>query len=37
MTIANAFQKILNYSIRKPNKIWGDKGSKIYNRFFKNS
>ena len=27
-----AFQKILNESKHKPNKIWVDKGSKFYNR-----
>ena len=27
VTITNAFQKILNDSARKPNKIWVDKGS----------
>ena len=31
-TINNAFQKILNESNRKPNKIWVDKGSEFYNR-----
>ena len=35
MTIANAFQKILKESNRKPNKIWVDKGSKFYNRSIK--
>ena len=34
VTIANAFQKILNYSMRKPNQIWVDKGSEFYNSFF---
>ena len=29
-TIANAFQKILNNSKRKPNKIWVDQGSEFY-------
>ena len=29
--ITNAFQKILEESIRKPNKIWVDKGSEFYN------
>ena len=29
MTIANEFQKISNYSMRKPNKIWLDKGSEF--------
>ena len=27
-----AFQKFLNESGRKPNKIWVDKGSEFYNR-----
>ena len=31
----NAFQKILNDSKRKPNKIWVDKGSEFYNNSFK--
>ena len=31
-TIINAFQKILDESVRKPNKIWGDKNSEFYNR-----
>ena len=31
-TITNAFQKMLNASNRKPNKIWVDKGSEIYSR-----
>ena len=35
MTNANAFQKMLNYSMRKPNKIWVDKESEFYNSFFK--
>ena len=35
ITIANAFQKILKESNRKPNKIWVDKGSKFYNRSIK--
>ena len=33
--ITNNFQKILNESNRKPNKIWVDKGSKLYNRSMK--
>ena len=33
--IVNAFQKIVDDSKRKPNKIWVDKGSKFYNNFFK--
>ena len=35
ITITNAFQKILNKSNRKPNKMWADKGSEFYNSFFK--
>ena len=35
VTIANAFQKTLKYSMRKPNKICVDKGSEFYNSFFK--
>ena len=35
ISIVNAFQKILNESDRKPNKIWVDKGSEFYNNFFK--
>ena len=35
VSIANAFQKILHKSGRKPNKIWVDKGSKFYNSFLK--
>ena len=34
VSIVNAFQKVLNRSGRKPNKIWVDKGSGIYNSFF---
>ena len=34
-TIVNAFQKVLNKSDRKPNKIWADKGSEFYNSSFK--
>ena len=34
-TITNAFQKILDESNRKPNKIWVDKGSEFYNRSIK--
>ena len=33
--IVNKFQKILNYSMRRPNKIWIDKGSGFYNSSFK--
>ena len=35
VSIVNAFQKILNDSNRKPNKIWVDNGSKFYNSYFK--
>ena len=35
ITITNAFQKFLDESNRKPNKIWADKGSKFYNRSLK--
>ena len=35
VSIVNAFQKFLNDSKRKPNKIWVDKGSKFYNSSFK--
>ena len=35
VSIVNAFQKILNVSGRKPNKIWVDKGSEFYNISFK--
>ena len=35
ITIANAFQKILDESNRKPNKTWVDKESKFYNRSVK--
>ena len=31
VTITNAFEKILDESNRKPNKIWVDKGSEFYN------
>ena len=31
ISIVNAFQKILNDSNRKPNKIWVDKESEFYN------
>ena len=33
--ITNAFQKILDQSNRKPNKIWVDKGNEFYNRSMK--
>ena len=32
VTITNAFQKVLDESNRKPNKILVDKGSEFYNR-----
>ena len=35
ITIANAFQSILDNSKRKPNKIWTDQGSEFYNTHFK--
>ena len=35
ITITNAFQKFLDKSKRKPNKIWVDQGSEIYNRSMK--
>ena len=35
LTITNAFQKMLNDSKRKLNKIWVDKGSGYYNRSMK--
>ena len=34
ITIVNAFQKILDNSMRKPNKIWVDKGSEFYKSSF---
>ena len=34
-SIQDAFQRILDKSGRKPNKIWVDKESKIYNSCFK--
>ena len=36
VSIVDAFQKILDKSRRKPNKIWVDKGSEFYNNSFKN-
>ena len=33
--IANAFNKIIKQSNRKPNKIWVDQGSEFYNRVLK--
>ena len=35
ITITNAFQKILDESNWKPNRIWVDKGSKFHNRSMK--
>ena len=35
VSIVNAFQKILDSSKRKPNKIWIDQGSEFYNNVFK--
>ena len=35
VSIVNAFQYILNHSVRKPNKIWVGKGSESYNSSFK--
>ena len=35
VTIVNAFQKILDDSTRKQNKIWVDQGSEVYNNSFK--
>ena len=35
VTIINAFQKVLNESDRKPNKIWADISSEFYNRWAK--
>ena len=35
ISIVNAFQKILDKSGRKPNKIWLDKGSEFYKNSFK--
>ena len=35
ITITNTFQKIIDDSNLKPNKIWVDKGSEFYNRSVK--
>ena len=35
ISIVNAFNKLIQQSNRKPNKIWVDQGSEFYNRFFK--
>ena len=34
VSLVDAFQKILDDSKRKPNKIWVDKGSEFYNNSF---
>ena len=34
-TITNVFEKVLDSSKRKPNKLWVDQGSKFYNNVFK--
>ena len=34
VNIVDAFQKMIDYSNRKPNKIWVDKGSEFYNNSF---
>ena len=34
VSIVNAFQKILDDSNRKANKIWVDKGGEFYNNYF---
>ena len=36
VSAVNAFQKILDSSKRKPNKIWVDQGGEFYNNSFKN-
>ena len=35
VSMVNAFQKFLDCSNRKPNKIWVDQGSEFYNNVFK--
>ena len=35
VSIVSAFQKILDKSVRKPNKIWVDIGSEFCNKSFK--
>ena len=35
ISIANAFNKIIKQSNRKPNKIWVDQGGEFYNNAFK--
>ena len=34
-SIVNVFQKILNDLVKKPNKVWVDKGSEFFNNSFK--
>ena len=34
ISIVNAFDKIINQSNRKPNKIWVDQGGEFYNNVF---
>ena len=36
VSVVDAFQKILDDSNRKPNKIWVNKGSEFYNNSLKN-
>ena len=33
ISIVNVFQKILDSSSRKPNKVWVDEGGEFYNKF----
>ena len=35
ISIVNGFQKIINNSKRRPNKVWVDRGSEFYNNSFK--
>ena len=35
VTIVNTFHSVLNYSGRKPNKVWVDQGSESYSKSFK--
>ena len=35
VSTVNVFQKVLDKSGRKPNKIWADKGNELYNNSFK--
>ena len=34
VTIVNAFQNVLDFSNRKPNKIWVDQRGEFYNKLF---